>query len=215
MKVRSGDATGSDDRTHRRDLRDLVWLGVGAAVLVLSALPVSEDGISGAERAVFRGLNDVSGIPFAPVWLLMQLGNIAVVPISALVALVTRRPWLAAMLALAGLLTWLAAKVVKQFVTRGRPSEILADVHIRGAAAEGLGFVSGHAAVAVALAFVALPWLGRRARWVVIGLAAFVCVARVWVGVHLPLDVVGGAGLGLLVGGAVRLLFGRRALAEA
>ena len=71
--------------------------------------------------------------------------------------------------------------------------------------------MSGHAAVAVALAVVAFPYLGRRARWAVGGLAVFVCVARVYVGAHLPLDVVGGAALGLVVGAVVRLVSGRPA----
>jgi undecaprenyl-diphosphatase len=31
----------------------------------------------------------------------------------------------------------------------------------------------------------------------------------VYVGAHLPLDVIGGAGLGIAVGGCVRLLMGR------
>jgi membrane-associated phospholipid phosphatase len=42
-------------------------------------------------------------------------------------------------------------------------------------------------------------------------LALTVCLARVHVGAHLPLDVVGGAGLGLAIAGGVRLLLGRPA----
>src|SRR4029453_13412569 len=66
----------------------------------------------------------------------------------------------------------------------------------------------GHRAVAVALATVASPFLGRRARRVAWTLAGLVCVARIYVGSHLPLDVVGGAALGWAAGALVLLVFG-------
>jgi undecaprenyl-diphosphatase len=44
---------------------------------------------------------------------------------------------------------------------------------------------------------------------VVVSAAVLVALARVYVGAHLPLDVLGGAALGLAVAGAVRLIFGR------
>jgi membrane-associated phospholipid phosphatase len=56
---------------------------------------------------------------------------------------------------------------------------------------------------------VAWPWLGRRGRITVTVFVTVVCLTRVYVGAHLPLDVVGGAGLGLAVAGLVRLLLGR------
>jgi glycosyltransferase 2 family protein len=43
-----------------------------------------------------------------------------------------------------------------------------------------------------------LPW----------ALAAAVCLSRVYLGAHLPLDVLAGAGLGMLVGGVLNLVFG-------
>jgi glycosyltransferase 2 family protein len=72
----------------------------------------------------------------------------------------------------------------------------------------GLGYVSGHSAVAVSLATVASPFLGRRARRVAWTLAALVCVARIYVGSHLPFDVLGGAALGWAAGALVLLVFG-------
>jgi undecaprenyl-diphosphatase len=68
--------------------------------------------------------------------------------------------------------------------------------------------VSGHIAVVTALALVAWPWLPRWGRWVAgVGVAA-VFFTRIYVGAHLPLDMVGGAALGLAVGALVRLLLG-------
>jgi membrane-associated phospholipid phosphatase len=211
MTTRLHRETPTDRGAVQRYRRDLVWLAVGLVVLVVSALPVDEHSLSGAERSLFDAVNSVQGMPFAPVWLLMQAGNVAAVAVAGVGALVARRPRLAAGLVVAGALSYAGAKGVKQFVTRGRPGTLVDDVTYHGAVAEGLGFVSGHAAVAVALAVVAFPYLGRRWRWLAAGVAAFVCVARVYVGAHLPLDVVGGAGLGLAVGAGVRLMFGRPA----
>ncbi|MDQ4091217.1 MAG: hypothetical protein M3163_13090, partial [Actinomycetota bacterium] len=79
----------------RRVRGDLLWLAVGLVVLALSALPVDERSLSGAERSVFDLVNSSPGIPFGPVWLLMQAGNVAAVAGGAVAALVARRPRLA------------------------------------------------------------------------------------------------------------------------
>ena len=62
--------------------------------------------------------------------------------------------------------------------------------------------------MAVALATVSSPYLGRRGRRVAWALAAAVCVARMYVGAHLPFDVLGGAALGWAAGGLVHLVLG-------
>jgi membrane-associated phospholipid phosphatase len=196
-------------RAGTRHVRDVALVAGGALVLVLAALPVERTSVPGAEAAVFRTVNGVDVVPFLLVWPAMQLGNVLVVPASALVAAAFRRWRLAAGLLLAGAGTYFSAKVVKDLVVRGRPDGLLADVVVRGAAAQGRGFLSGHAAVVVTLLTVAWPWLGRRGRIAGVALAAVVCLARVWTAAHLPLDVVGGVGLGLLVGGLVRLAVGR------
>jgi membrane-associated phospholipid phosphatase len=192
-----------------RGRRDLGLVLVGGAVLVLASLPVHRHVVSGAEAAVFHVINGTTVLPFVVVWPVMQLGNVLVVPASALLAAAFRRWRLSAELLVAGAGTYLLAKVVKGVVPRGRPSGLLSDVVIRGAEAHGRGYVSGHAATLAALATVAWPWLGRRGRIAVVAVLVVVCLSRIYVGAHLPLDVVGGAGLGIAVGGGVRLLMGR------
>jgi undecaprenyl-diphosphatase len=39
-------------------------------------------------------------------------------------------------------------------------------------------------------------------------LAAAVCLSRMYLGAHFPLDVVAGAGLGILIGSVLNLVFG-------
>ncbi len=141
-------------------------------------------------------------------WAVMQLGNLLAVPATALIAFVARRRRLAVDLVVSGGAAWLVAKVVKQLVNRGRPAELLHQVILRHAPASGHGFVAGHAATAFALATAASPYLGSRGRLAVVVLASLVSVARVYVGAHLPLDIVGGAALGVLAGAAVHAALG-------
>lgn len=200
-------------RVARYPVDVLLVLG-GLLVLLLSALPIDERSVSGIEEDFFRPVNDLPSVLYEPLWVFMQLGNFLVVPATALAAFLARHRRLAGGLLLGGVLTYVLAKVVKRTVTRGRPFRLLADVHIYGAAAQGLGFVSGHAAVVAALLVVAWPWLSRPARWAAVILASCVWLGRIYVGAHLPLDIVGGAALGAAAGGVVRLLIGRPAAGD-
>jgi undecaprenyl-diphosphatase len=201
----------------------LLVLAAGLVVLGLSALPIDERHVGGLEEDVFRFLNDDLWLPYWPTWLLMQLGSVVVVPLVVTAALIARRRRLAVTAGVAGTLVYVMGKVVRHGIVRGRPARVLEEVVIRGDPAVGTGYLSGHMALAVAMAAAATPYLGWRGRTVVWALAAFVGLARIHVGAHMPLDVVGGAGLGLAgwavvhlavtVGAAARA--DRRAPAEA
>ena len=183
---------------------------LGALILLATMTAIHQHRIGVREANLFRLLNDLAlpGWTRWPIWGVMQLGVIGAVPLVAGLALVTRRIRLALYAALASGTIYLVAKLVKQFVQRGRPQTLLADVYIFDIPDRGLGYVSGHSAVAVALATVASLFLGRRARRVAWTLAGLVCVARIYVGSHLPLDVVGGVALGWAAGALVLMVFG-------
>jgi undecaprenyl-diphosphatase len=130
----------------------------------------------------------------------MQSGSLGAVGSAAAVALLRGRTQTAVALAVAGAAVWGGAKVIKQAFGRGRPADHLDSAAIRGRPASGLGFPSGHAAVATTLAIVGSQDGSRIARFAAYGTAATTALARVYVGAHLPADVVGGVGLGLAAG---------------
>jgi undecaprenyl-diphosphatase len=101
-----------------------------------------------------------------------------------------------------------AAKVLKDTIQRGRPGELLDHVNLRESDLDGQGYVSGHTTIAFALGTVLTPLLPGRWRWVPFAIASGVGFARVYYGAHLPLDVLGGAGLGILCGLVVSVAFG-------
>lgn len=180
-----------------------VRVALGAAALAAGGRLVDPAAVGCREQAAFHRVNGLPDRLGGPAWLVMQAGTIGAVPVAAAVAFASQRRRLAARLLVTGTATWLLAKGVKQVYGRPRPADLLTSARCRGPAATGLGYVSGHAGVAVALAAGAWPELGPGARAAVLAAAPLVGTARMYVGAHLPLDVLGGAALGLLVDGAL------------
>ncbi len=151
------------------------------------------------EERLFRIVNGADERLRVPVRIVMQAGTFGTVPVVSAVAWFARRRELAVRLAVGGTAAWFVAKAVKSAAGRARPREVLEDVRIRESIGGDLGWVSGHTAVATTLALVAAPELPRWTRPLLAAVVATVGFGRVYVGAHLPHDVVGGAGLGLVL----------------
>jgi undecaprenyl-diphosphatase len=201
----AGGASSSDIGRHPGDF---VRVGLGALALMGTGIAANREKLTRAEADVFRLLNDLPAVLEKPLVAVMQAGSLGAVPTAGAVALMARRPRLARDLVAAGGSAYVLAKVAKAIVGRGRPGTLLDHVLFRGTLETGLGFPSGHVAVAAALATAAGPHLGRPARRATWAAVAAVAVARMYVGAHLPVDVVGGAALGWLTGAVVHLLWG-------
>ena len=185
---------------------DIVLIVVGATVLVGSAL-LAERGVYGWEVAIFQAVNGLPGSLRPLLWVLNQYGTAITIPVATVVALAFRRWVLAAALAMSGMTVYVLAKVIKGYVGRGRPSALLESVVEREPfSPESLGYPSGHAAVAWAITIIVLAFMGRPWRRVAIVLAIVVPVVRMYVAAHLPLDLIGGAALGVFVASAVSLV---------
>ena len=183
-----------------------IRLSAGAAALRCTALAARGNRVGACEQRLFRAVNGLPDALYPPGWVLMQLGTLGAVPAAAAAAWLAGDRELAGRLAAAGSVTWLLSKGVKLVVRRDRPAILLPGTRGRGRDAAGLGYLSGHAGVAFALGAAALPRLGRRGRVLVLAALPAVAVMRVYVGAHLPLDIVGGAALGLAVEAGLEML---------
>jgi len=184
-----------------------VRLAIAVVSLLVTAAPIERNTVSNIEKEIFEWINSWPGWldPFLST--VMQLGNLIAVPLLAVAAIVaTRRLRVGLDLMLAGTAAWFLARVVKELIVRQRPAELLTEVILRGPPATGLGYVSGHSAVAAALATVAAAYLGARGTIAVVALASTVAMSRVYVGAHLPLDVIGGAMMGWALGSLIHFL---------
>lgn len=186
------------------------WAVLGGLVVLAVCMFIVRSGeVGSVEEAVFHAINGLPDFLQAPVWL-FQIPGILVFPLLvALVALLLRRYRLAAAMALSvPIKLLLERRVVKVLVERQRPGTSVSDAILRDASPTGLSFPSGHAVLAFALAGLLAPYLGRNGKLVVYSLAALNGVARIYLGAHNPLDIVGGAGLGIAIAGALNLVFG-------
>jgi undecaprenyl-diphosphatase len=130
------------------------------------------------------------------------------VAIGIFLAVLWRRPWFLAVLVIADAAADALSLGMRDWIGRERPPLVYPEpkplVHVPHSGA----FPSGHAATAFACATV-IACRQRRLAVPAFVLAAAIAWSRVYVGVHWPLDVVGGAILGLGIG-AVLVLLGRR-----
>ncbi len=180
----------------------IVGGGVAAGALVWSAYRARSLDVSPTEERVFRRFNDAPDSLAPLVWPVMQMGSLASVFVAA--AGTHRRSGRdpAVRVAVVGTAVWAGVKAIKPFVGRGRPEAHLRGVSVRGHPQSGLGYPSGHAAVSLTLALIAHRSAAER-HWALLGAAA-TAAARMYVGAHLPLDIVGGAATGVLAGSLAR-----------
>jgi len=183
------------------------WAPPAVGLALLAALVAAD-----ADRAVFLALNHGGAILGTPFWLGLTLLGDGAVALALVLPCIRRAPrcfWAALV---AGLVAAAWAQGWKYAIEIPRPLTVLAPdafVHA-GPAYRHASFPSGHAAAAFALGGVwAMTLRSRLLRLPVLALAALVALSRVMVGVHWPVDLLGGmlggwlgAWLGLALAGS-------------
>ena len=175
-------------------------LGAGA-VLVVTGLLANARTPWALERTIGRWIYDWPDWVETPLKAVMQVGTLVAIVIVAAGLVVVGRYREAGAAALGGAVAWLVANMLKAWVDRPRPSLRLLG-RVPRDVVDGMAWPSGHAAVAAAVGTVLLMTVAdRRAARLVVGLAVLLtAVARVYLGAHWTLDVLGGLALGTIAG---------------
>ena len=106
---------------------------------------------------------------------------------------------LARFVAVLALATFGITELLKILVARPRPYIALNSVVSRDIMAAGMGYPSGHTAIVTAIGLCLSFLLPKNIRWLVFVWIGLVGISRMYLGVHAPLDVVGGILLGTIV----------------
>jgi undecaprenyl-diphosphatase len=122
--------------------------------------------------------------------------------VALFLAVLWRRPWILVLVLAADLAADGLAYVLRDAIDRRRPPLVYPEPEPLVRVPHQPAFPSGHAATAFACATVT-AWASPRLAVPAFVLAAAIAWSRVYVGVHWPLDVLGGAALGVLVATAL------------
>jgi undecaprenyl-diphosphatase len=128
--------------------------------------------------------------------------------VAVVLAVHWRRPWIVLWVGLADLAAGLISYGIRQGVGRHRPPVVHPHPAPLVSTPHSGSFPSGHTSAAFACAVVLAGFAPKLAAPLFV-LAAAIGFSRIYVGVHYPLDVIGGAALGVLIGLALLILVRR------
>ncbi len=187
----------------------LLYVIAGVALFLLSAL-VASRGTSPLEVYSFRFFNSIGEPARYPFIIISLFGTLGSIFIVSVILAIKRLYGEAAKVLIGATSAYIIAYSLKLLSFRARPYAFLDDVYIRENAMATYGFPSGHAAVVTVLAMTAYQFLPKRWHKPVTIMAVLVMISRLYLGVHLPADLVGGFSIGLICGGLVNFVLGSR-----
>lgn len=98
-----------------------------------------------------------------------------------------------------------SSHLLKNWIGRIRPCHVLSNIHMLTDCNTSYSFPSSHAVNSFAAAYFLSQAIGRLSP-IAFGVAAIAGYSRIYIGIHYPLDVIGGAGIGLLIAWPMRWL---------
>jgi membrane-associated phospholipid phosphatase len=185
----------------------IALFAASAVFLVVSAVLALSGLLADWERRVFEVINHA----FLPNWVAEQVAKPLSNAVWGMVILVTalllvpKYRLLAWQYWVAAGSTYATVFVIEHLIDRARPIGLVGyDVVLR-ASQGGAGFPSGHVAVLTALVLTIWPWMSWPWRVLMCLFIVAEAWARIYLGMHAPLDIVGGVAAAAMVVGIIHL----------
>lgn len=183
-------------KVDRLTISPRVQLTLLTLLFVVSAVLVHDRPMTQAEITIFNFFYGLPGVFTAFFSIVTHLGNVYLLLGIALLLFVKRYYHMVIRLLFVGSLAYLVSGVMKDLVGRGRPDEYITDLVYKDTMVRGSGFPSGHMALATALLLTISLYLPPKYKWIAPVGIILVGISRVQLGVHGPMDVIGGFAIG-------------------
>lgn len=148
------------------------------------------------EQGVFSFVYGLPGFLHPFFFVITQAGTIYFAGLSIAYFAYKKKFYVVTKLLLGGLIAYLASGFAKDIWGRPRPFEFLENVTNLDYVVRGPGFPSGHTALATVTLLTIMRYLPKKLRSLVLVLIALVALSRLYLGIHAPLDVIGGFAIG-------------------
>lgn len=169
-----------------------------AAVIlfVISVIITTTKGVAGWEIELFRMVYELPNFLHPLFFAITQLGSIVMLGALLAVYLATKHYHIVIRLLMTGTLAYLIAGVSKDLWGRARPGDLLDGIASLDYVVRGPGFPSGHVALATALALTIAHYVPRKYHWLIALWIVGVALSRMYLGIHFPMDLLGGFAIG-------------------
>lgn len=174
-------------------------LALSSILLVWSLSIAASKVIGPVEQKIFYSINGWSNVLRIPFLFITYTATVYAVALTVLFLIWRGYPRVALRVFSACGVVFVLTQAIKYMVERPRPAFILSDAMVREKLVAGYGYPSTHTAIATVMALILAVFLPQKWKWLAILWIVLVGISRIYLGVHAPLDIVGGAAVGVMV----------------